>query len=202
MPRPPRDQSAGFRHVVCRGNRRQAIFLDAADRRRYLGLLEEACGRYEWRILGYCLMGNHAHVVAWVDAGTISRGMQWLSGVYAQLFNRRWSESGHLFQGRFRSEQVEDEAYVLEVMRYVDLNPVRARLVAHPAEWPWSGHRALVGPARPLPFHDIDGALALFSPKRDVAQAAYARFVAERLRRLSMSPPDMSRGQDRGQTPG
>jgi REP-associated tyrosine transposase len=202
VPRPPRDQSAGIRHIVCRGNRRQPIFLDDIDRRRYLGLLEETCARYEWRASGYCLMGNHAHLVVRVGAGTISRGMQWLSGKYGQLFNRRHGVTGHLFQGRFRSEVVEDEAYALEVIRYADLNPVRARVVHHPASWAWSSYRALVGLAQPLPFHDVGGALELFSRDRDAACRMYGKYVAERLRRLRVSPSDVSCAPDRGQTPG
>ncbi len=183
MARPPRNQAAGIRHLVCRGNRRQAIFLDDLDRRRYLGLLDEACTRYGWRISGYCLMRNHVHLVARVGAETISRGMQWLSGTHGQLFNRRHGLTGHLFQGRFRSELVEDEAYALEVVRYVDLNPVRARLVADPAAWLWSSHRALVGLEQPLPFHDAGGALELLSRDRDTASRLYGNYVAERLRR-------------------
>ena len=202
MPRALRDQSAGIRHIVCRGNRRQAIFLDEVDRRRYLGLLEEACAHYGWRIAGYCLMRNHVHLVADVRAGTISGGMQWVSGQYGQLFNRRHRETGHLFQGRFRAEIVEDEAYALEVVRYVDLNPVHACVVRRPVDWLWSSHRALVGLDAPLPFHDIDGTLRLFSANRDAAQTHYAKYVAERLRRRNPQPTDMSSRPNRGQTPG
>lgn len=202
MPRPLRDQSAGIRHVTCRGNRRQPIFLDDRDRRRYLGLLEEACGRHRWLISGYCLMRNHVHLVLRVEPATISIGMQWLSGRYGQLFNRRHATSGHLFQGRFHAESVEDEAYALEVVRYVDLNPVRARIVERPTDWRWSSHRALLGLDPPLPFHDIEGTLALFSQRRDVAQATYAKFVAERLRRLQYRPPGHVLTPEPGSDPG
>jgi putative transposase len=202
MPRPLRDQSAGIRHITCRGNRRQAVFRDDRDRGRYLWLLDEACGLYGWRIAGYCLMRNHVHLVARVGAGTISRGMQWLSGRYGQLFNRRHGVTGHLFQGRFGAEIVEDEAYALEVVRYVDLNPVRAGVVRHPSDWEWSSHRALVGLEVPLPFHDVEGMLTLFSANRDRAQAHYANYVAERLRRPRLPKSDMSARPNRGQTPG
>lgn len=167
--------------MTCRGNRRQPIFLDELDRIRYVSLLGEACGRYGWAISGYCLMRNHVHLVVRVRRDTVSRGMQWLSGRYGQLFNRRHGVTGHLFQGRFHAEAVEDEAYALEVVRYVDLNPVRAGIVAAPADWRWSGHRALLGLAPPLPFHDIHGTLGLFSLNRDVAHSLYAKYVAERL---------------------
>lgn len=202
MPRPLRDQSAGIRHITCRGNRRQTVFADELDRRRYLWLLDEACGLYGWSIAGYCLMRNHVHLVVRVGAGTISRGMQWLSGRYGQLFNRRHGEMGHLFQGRFRAEIVEDEAYAIEVVRYVDLNPVRAGVVRRPADWAWSSHRALVGLERPPPFHDVDGTLGLFSANRDAAQIHYAKYVAERLRQPDQPSADMSSNPNRGQTPG
>jgi putative transposase len=192
MPRALRDQSAGIRHITCRGNRRQPVFIDDLDRRRYLWLLEETCIRYGWRIAGYCLMRNHVHLVGRVGAGTISRGMQWLSGRYGQLFNRRHGETGHLLQGRFHAEIVEDEAYALEVVPYVDLDPVRAGIVQHPAEWMWSSHRALVGFEAPRRFHDVDGTLELFSANRDAACAHYAKYVAERLRRNLQSQADVS----------
>jgi REP-associated tyrosine transposase len=187
---------------MCRGNRRQPIFLDDLDRRRYLWLLDEACHRYGWRVAGYCLMTNHVHLVVRVGAGTISRGMQWLSGKYGQLFNRRHRVDGHLFQGRFRAEVVEDDAYAIDVVRYVDLNPVRAGVVREPADWRWSGHRALVGLEAALAFHDVDGTLGVFSANRDAAQTQYAKYVAERLRHRRMSVPDRSLDQNRGQTPG
>jgi REP-associated tyrosine transposase len=202
MPRPLRDQSAGIRHVTCRGNRRQSIFLDDVDRRRYTWLLDEACTRYGWRIHGYCLMGNHVHLVAAVGANSISRGMQWLSGKYGQLFNRRHRQSGHLFQGRFRSEIVGDERYALEVVRYVDLNPVRAGLVPDPTLWAWSSHRALVGLATPHAFHDVDTILSPFSCERKAAQLAYARYVGERLSETPVQRKDMPHEDNRGQTPG
>jgi putative transposase len=201
MPRLLRDQSPGIRHMTCRGNRRQTIFVDDLDRRLYLWLLDEACDAYGWSVAGYCLMRNHVHLVARVGAGTISRGMQWLSGRYGQLFNRRHGETGHLFQGRFDARLVEDEAYALDVVRYIDLNPVRAGVVRRPVDWTWSSHRALVGLEAPLPFHDVEGTLRLFSANRDAAQKHYAEYVAERLRRHDASPADMSSHVNRGQTP-
>ncbi|MGH3054671.1 MAG: transposase, partial [Gaiellaceae bacterium] len=189
-------------HITCRGNRRQTVFLDEQDRRRYLWLLDEACGLYGWNVAGYCLMRNHVHLVARVGAGTISGGMQWLSGRYGQLFNQRHGETGHLFQGRFRAEIVEDEAYALEVVRYVDLNPVRAGVARQPADWMWSGYRALLGLEAPLRFHDVESTLRLVSANRDAARAHYAKYVAERLRQPNLPRSDRSSRPNRGQTPG
>jgi len=187
---------------MCRGNRRQVIFLDDTDRRRYLWLLAEVRRDCGWRIPAYCLMGNHVHLVAEVPEGTISRGMQWLNGRYGQAFNVRHGVSGHVFQGRFRSERVEDERYAVDLVRYVDLNPERAGLVGDAAEWPWSSYRALAGLAEPRSFHDVGWLLDRLAPTRERAHAAYAAFVAEG--RSQPLPPtlDTSPPPTRGQTPG
>jgi REP element-mobilizing transposase RayT len=175
MPRPPRDQSAGIRHVTCRGNRRQAIFHDDADRRRFLELLELVCAVCEWRVIAWCLMTNHFHLVLDVPGGTISSGMQRLCGDYAQEFNWVHGFTGHLFQGRFRAEAVKDGRHLFEAIRYVDLNPERAGIA--PAErWPWSSHRANLRLERPRLFHDTSW-VRRFGSRPDTAAAAYARFV-------------------------
>jgi putative transposase len=177
VPRRQRDQSAGIRHVTCRGNRRQALFRDLLDREWYLGLLETTCRDFGWRVLGWCLMTNHVHLVLDVAEQTISRGMQFLSGNYGQAFNWRHGLSGHLFQGRFRDEVVDDDSYASGVVRYVDLNPVRAGLVRHPAEWRHGGYRALAGLEPPRAFHDVEWTLDRFGPDRERARTRYADFV-------------------------
>ena len=183
MPRPLRDQSAGIRHITCRGNRRQAIFVDHVDRDWWLRILEHACGVFSWRVFAWCLMTNHVHLVLETPAGTISRGMQLVCGDYAQGFNWRHGHTGHLFQGRFRSDAVDKEAYLAEVIRYVDLNPERAAVVASAEEWRWSSYRAHLGLNPPQPFHDVSWVRSFGSTPRSAA-AAYANFVqADRLAR-------------------
>lgn len=176
MPRPLRDQSAGIRHVTCRGNRRQPIFLDDLDREWFLGILDRVCRTLSWRAMTWCLMTNHVHLVLDVPGDTISRGMQRLCGDYAQGFNWRHDFVGHLFQGRFRSAAVIDDRYLREVVRYVDLNPVRAGVVTGADRWHWSGYRAHVGLEPPRRFHDISWARS-FGATRQGAAAAYAEFV-------------------------
>ena len=176
MPRPLRDQSAGIRHVTCRGNRRQPIFLDDLDRECYVGILERLGRILSWRVLGWCLMTNHVHLVLQIPAETISRGMQRLCGEYAQEFNWRHEYTGHLFQGRFRSETVTDDDYLREVVRYVDLNPERAGLVAAAEQWRWSGCRAHLGIEPPRPFHDISWARSFGATPAGAARA-YAEYV-------------------------
>ena len=202
MPRPPRDQSAGIVHLIWRGNRRQRIFDDDTDRERYLTLLAEVCSRFGWRVYAYCLMTNHVHLMVEVTEGTLSRALQWLGGRYAAAYNVRHGFVGHLFQGRFRSERVEDGAYALELARYVDLNPKRAGAVDAPSRWRWSSYRAHAGLEPPRAFHDVGWILGQFALDRRRARAAYRAFVAT-ARDQPRRHPDVSQADtSRGQTPG
>ena len=135
------------------------------------------CRDFGWRVFTWCLMTNHVHLVLEVAEETISRGMQFLSGNYGQAFNWRHGYTGHLFQSRFRDEVVNDDPYALGVVRYVDLNPVRAGLVRDPASWTYGGYRALAGLERPREFHDVAWTLGRFSPDSSRARALYADFV-------------------------
>ena len=122
-------------------------------------------------------MTNHFHVVLQVPAETISRGMQVVCGDYAQGFNWRHDLTGHLFQGRFRAEVIDEHAYLYDAIRYVDLNPERAGAVTRAEDWQWSGHGANIGRAQPRPFHVLSW-LADFGTTATGAAAAYADFVA------------------------
>ncbi|RRQ21110.1 transposase [Thiohalobacter thiocyanaticus] len=127
MARPLRIEVAGgLYHVTARGDRREDIYADEADRLHWLSIFDGVCDRFNWRCHGYCLMTNHYHLVVETPEANLSRGMRQLNGVYTQTFNRRHGLVGHLFQGRFKGILVEREAYLLELSRYVVLNPVRA----------------------------------------------------------------------------
>lgn len=178
VPRPLRDQSAGIRHVTCRGNRRQAIFADDDDRERFLQLLERVRRASDWQVFAWCLMTNHLHLVLGVPAGAISHGMQLLCGDYAQGFNWRHGFTGHLFQGRFRAEVVRHELHVFEAIRYVDLNPERAGMES----WQWSSYWAHVRLEKPRPFHDTSW-VRRFGTTWTAAAAAYERFVDDARKR-------------------
>src|SRR5581483_10267635 len=133
MPRPLRIEEAGaVYHVTCRGNRQQPIFLEANDRVFFLKWLTRVASEAEWEVFTYVQMTNHFHVLLRTPKSNLSRGMQRLNGLYGQFFNTHHGYSGHLFQGRFRSRRIEDEAHLLECARYDDLNPVRAGVVDHP----------------------------------------------------------------------
>lgn len=168
-------------HVTSRGNAGADIFADDADRRFFLGLLARVVGRFAWLCHAFCLMGNHYHLLLETPRPNLSRGMRSLNSVYAQAFNRRWRRRGHVFQGRFHAVLVEKERHLLELARYVVLNPVRARLVPAAEAWPWSSYRAAVGTALCPPWLTLDWLLAQFADERIRAQERYRRFVADGL---------------------
>ncbi|MGB5611855.1 MAG: transposase, partial [Sedimenticolaceae bacterium] len=148
MTRPLRIDLAGAPdHVTSRGDRREDNFPDNSDREDWLSLLEQVCERFNWRCHAYCQMTNHYHVVVETPDANLSHGMRQLNGVYTQRFNRRHGLVGHLFQGRFKGILVQRETHLLELARYVVLNPVRAGMVADAAEWHWSSFAAMTGAA-------------------------------------------------------
>ena len=145
MPRRPRIQPAGGTfHVFARGVRKETLFRDDEDRAYFLNLVGVVVRRYGWRVLAYCVMDNHFHLLVETPEPNLSGGMQRLKGDYATYFNERHSLVGHLFQQRFASRLIESEEYLGEVLRYIAFNPVRAGLCAHPSEWPWSSFHGAV----------------------------------------------------------
>ena len=143
MPRRPRCVVAGVPlHVIQRGNDRAACFIAEGDFRLYLALLRELSDRYECSVHAYVLMTNHVHLLATPEqTDGVSLLMKHLNQRYAQHVNRRYARSGTLWEGRFRSSLVDSAAYALICQRYIELNPVRARMVQHPAHYPWSSYR-------------------------------------------------------------
>jgi len=186
MARPLRLEFPGaIYHVTSRGNARGAIFLDEQDRVLFLGVLGEAVARFGWLCHAYCLMNNHYHLLLETPDPNLSLGMRQLNGVYTQRFNRRHERVGHVFQGRFTAILVDRDSYLLELARYVVLNPVRAGAVKNPARYPWSSYRASVGAAPTPSWLSTDWILGQFAKTRAVARRRYAAFVAEGKRRPS-----------------
>ncbi len=178
MARPLRIDIAGaLHHVTSRGNERRAIFRSNKDREAFLQFLAEAVKRFGWSVTAWVLMTNHYHVVVQTPEANLSRGMQWLNGTYADWFNRRHKRSGHLFQGRFKSLLIDQGTYFAEVLRYVVLNPVRAKMVARPEEYRWSSYRATAGLEAAPPWLDLTAVYAQFDPNRAAAQAMYSDYV-------------------------
>lgn len=179
MARPLRLEFPGaLYHVTARGNGRQPIFVDDADRERFLAVLGSTAARYHVLCHAYCLMGNHYHALLETPEGNLSRAMRQLNGVYGQGFSRRHRRPGHVLQGRFHAQVVDRDAYLREVCRYIVLNPVRAGFVAHPELWPWSSYRATAGEAPVPPWLTVDWLLSLGdSPARAIAERRYRQFV-------------------------
>ncbi len=156
------------------------------DREAFLGVLAEVVERYNWICHAFCLMTNHYHLVIETVEGNLSQGMRQLNGVYTQASNRRHGRVGHLFQGRYKAILVDGDAYLLELTRYVVLNPVRAGRVEHPEEWLWSSYQAMTGQRGALPWLATDGLLAQFSTDRAQAISRYAQFVGEGIQEESI----------------
>ena len=186
MSRPLRIEFPGaVYHVTSRGDRREPVFADDGDRVALLDVVALAMARFDAVVLSFCLMGNHYHFVLHTRRANLSRLMRHVNGVYTQTFNRRHGKVGHLFQGRFKAILVDRDTYLLELCRYVELNPVRAGMVAAPGDWPWSSYRAHVGDAPTPQWLDsagLHGYLLGHEPRgaadRRRAAARYAALVA------------------------
>ena len=161
-------------HLTGRGNARQKIFLDEEDRHRFLEFLGKEVEQQGWLLYAYCLMDNHYHLLLETPEPNRVAGRRRLNGVYTQAFNRRHRRVGHLLQGRYKAILVDRDAYLLELCRYVVLNPVRAKAVKQPAQWPWSSYAATAGRASAPPWLALKAVQALFA-----SRAAYERFVAQ-----------------------
>lgn len=178
MARPLRLQVAGaLYHVTARGNRREPIYLGEPDRVAFQDVLADVCDRFNWSVHAWCQMGNHYHLLVATPDGNLAAGMRQLNGVYTQRFNARHGRVGHVFQGRYGAIMVEQERYLLEVARYVVLNPVRARMVRRPEDWAWSSYRATVGLAARPRWLDADWILSRFGRTRPAAVNGFRRFV-------------------------
>ena len=165
-------------HVTSRGNDRQDVFVDDDDRTAFLEVVHQLGDRFNWLCHAYCLMTNHYHLLVETIDPTLSRGMRQLNGVYTQAFNRHHGRVGHLFQGRFKAILVEKDAYLLELCRYVVLNPVRAKMVRSAKDWRWSSYRVTAGIEDTPAFLTVDWILSQFNDRRLKAQKEYRRFVS------------------------
>jgi REP element-mobilizing transposase RayT len=180
MSRPLRIEYAeALYHVTSRGNARRSIFKDDKDRGMFLNILGEVNDRYHWVCHAYCLMNNHYHLVIETPDANLSKGMRQLNGVYTMRFNRRHGSVGHVFQGRYKAIVVQKESHLLEVCRYVVLNPVRAKGVEVPERWRWSSYRATAGIERAHPCLTVAWVLGQFGSKKRGAEKRYRAFVMD-----------------------
>ena len=193
MSRPLRPQYSGaVYHLTSRGNARQKIFFDDTDRKLFLGVLSQVTSRYSWLCHAFCLMDNHYHLLVETPKPNLSLGMRQLNGIYTQAFNRRHKRVGHIFQGRYKAILVEKESHLLELCRYVVLNPLRIKSGKRIGGWKWSSYRATSGLASVPEFLTVDWVLSQFGQKRSQAQARYRTFVREG---LENRPWERVRGQ-------
>jgi len=178
MARPLRIEFAGgLYHVTSRGNARQDIYFEDPDRAAFLQLIDKTRTRFDWYVHAYCLMGNHYHLLIETATPTLAKGMKLINGCYTQFFNLRHRRVGHLFQGRYKAILVDKEDYLLELARYIVLNPVRARMVRSAAQWEWSSYRATAGLTDSESLLTTDWILSCFAEKKIPAQQRYRRFV-------------------------
>jgi putative transposase len=182
MARPPRILSDdAIYHVWTNGNRDCAIFHDVDDREVHLGFIDHAFREDGWICHAYCQMTTHYHLLVQTPDPNLDQAMHRLNSGYAHWFNKRHGYSGHLFKQRYDAEVVLTESYLLEVARYVVLNPVRARICRRPEEWPWSSYRAAIGLGKAPAFLDNDWLVSLFRAGAEEGRRRFRQFVEDGL---------------------
>ena len=186
MTRPIRLQYPGaLYHVTTRGDRKRGIYNDDNDRLVWNHLLGNTCSRFNMIIHAYCQMGNHYHLLAETVEPNLADCIRYLNGCYSAYFNRKYRLVGHVFQGRYKAIICQAETYLLELVRYIVLNPVRARMVKEPEHWWWSSHRAMLGLGESPAWLDATSLLKRFGEQPDQAKMAYRQFVLAGIGRTS-----------------
>ena len=177
MARPLRIEFAGaVYHLTSRGDGRSDIYFEDADRTRFLSLLGE---RHNWQCYAYCLMTNHYHLVVETGDASLSKGMRQLNGVYTQMVNRHHHRVGHVFQGRYKAVLVDKDSYLVEVVRYVLLNPVRANMTRTAGQYPWSSYRAMIGKDICPDWLGKGQLISYFGERLITAQQKFLQFIQE-----------------------
>ncbi|MHB1077562.1 REP-associated tyrosine transposase [Thiobacillus sp.] len=180
MSRPLRlELAGGIYHVTSRGDGREDIYLSEADRLAWLEVVGQVCKRFNWVCHAWCQMSNHYHLLIETPETNLAQGMRQLNGVYTQRFNRAHGRVGHVFQGRYKAILVERDSYLLELARYVVLNPLRAGMVKRLETWPWSSYLATCGQVPVPAWLQPDWILAQFGRQRGSAMRKYVEFVHE-----------------------
>jgi putative transposase len=182
--RKSRLQHPGFLyHVIARGNQKQKVFLEDGDYVRYLKLLGEHLEGRGFRLYSYALMSNHVHLL--IEQGgdfPLSRYMHRLQSAYTTFFNHKYRKSGHLFQGRYKSILVDKDSYLTELVKYIHLNPWRAKLETVPGSYPWTSHRQYMGKEKePLAKVSAERVLKLFSNIKLVAKKLYQKYMMDKI---------------------
>jgi len=191
MARPLRIQfPSAFYHITSRGDQRQPIFLSTGARKKFLEYLRLGHERFGFIIHTYCLMGNHYHLIMETPQGNLSQAMHFINGSFAAYTNILHKRVGHLLQGRYKSILIEAETYITELSRYIHLNPVRAKIVKNPEDYPWSSYREYMGFRKSPAWFRTNLILGYFSETESLARMRYSRFVLERTRAAASNPLD------------
>jgi putative transposase len=181
--KPRENEVGGIYHVFARGNNRGRIYLDDTDRQFYLWRLELIVGQLRWRVLSYCLMDNHVHLLVETPEANLSEGMRLLHGGYAQTFNVRHDRVGHVFQGRYGATPMRSDAQVCAAAAYIARNPVTASLCDEPEQWRWSSLGPVIAESEP-DWLDAHRLLRFFASRPQIARRRYA----EMSRRWGQTP--------------
>jgi REP element-mobilizing transposase RayT len=180
MARPLRIEFPGaVYHVISRGNALSPVFLDDNDHRIFMEILGKTVRRYRWLCHAYCMMTNHYHLLVETPDANLSGGMHLINGTYTQRFNRNHNRIGHVFQGRFKSIIVEKESYLLELVRHIAYNPVRAGMVNDLKEYCWSSYQATAGLEKPPEFLHTGWVLGQFGSTPEQARIAFDKYMHE-----------------------
>ena len=171
--------SGALYHTTSRGDHRNSIYFEVADFELFLSILSDVCKQYNWVIHTYCLMTNHYHLLVETPDANLSKGMCQLNGVFSQSINYKYKRVEHLFQGRYKAILVDKGTYLIELCRYIILNPVRANMVDSLDEWLWSSWHSMIGHKASPVWLETDGVLALFSNNREEAIKEYISFVKD-----------------------
>jgi len=189
MARPLRLQYPGaFYHVTARGNERKPIFRSEKDRATFLAVLARTVARHRLVLHAYVLMNNHYHLLVETPEANLARALRDLNGVYTAIFNRTHRRVGHLFQGRYKAILVEKDSYLLELSRYIHLNPVRALGGTRLSRYPWSSYLDYIGRRASPAWLTRADVLGYWGSRRAGAEAQYRRFVEEGVKRGGEKP--------------
>ncbi len=181
MARKPRIEFDGaLYHVITRGNQRQQIFEDPEDYKKYLNILEDYKARYDFLLYAYVLMGNHVHLLMETKVVSLSKILQGVNQSYTMYFNRRYTTVGHLFQGRYKAMLCDKDSYLLSLIKYIHMNPVRAARAKSPEAYPWNSHGFYVGQARGRGIVDSELVLRIFSEDGRKARRAYREYMGQK----------------------
>jgi REP element-mobilizing transposase RayT len=175
-------------HITSRGNEKKAIYLDDLDRKRFIEILEDYHDRLGVLIHCYVLMNNHYHIVMETPEGNLLKVMHGINSGYTGYFNRKYSRVGHLFQGRYQGILVDKDSYLLEVSRYVHLNPVRAKIVEKPEQYKWSSYSGYIGKGEELKWVEYSWILSNFGSDKKKARSEYRKFVEEGIKERVEDP--------------